>query len=62
MMVVGTSRRAAFVSTAAWYVPMKTPVTLFHRAAPEESLFVEVLERCHGGVPGPATDRLLAAS
>ena len=34
-------------------------MTLFHRAAPGEPLFSEVLERFYGGVPDAATDALL---
>jgi uncharacterized protein (DUF1810 family) len=35
-------------------------MTLFHRAAPDEELFAQVLDRYFGGVADPATDRLLA--
>lgn len=34
-------------------------MTLFLRAAPEEPVFQEVLDRCFDGSPDPATDRLL---
>jgi uncharacterized protein (DUF1810 family) len=34
-------------------------MTLFHRAAPDEPLFKDMLERLYGGVPDPATDALL---
>ncbi len=39
---------------------LRSSMTLFQRAAPEETLFVEVLERFCGGVPDAATDALLA--
>ena len=34
-------------------------MTLFHRAAPDEPLFGEVLARFYGGVPDARTDALL---
>jgi uncharacterized protein (DUF1810 family) len=34
-------------------------MTLFHRAAPDEAVFREVLERYYSGVPDPATDAIL---
>jgi uncharacterized protein (DUF1810 family) len=34
-------------------------MTLFHRAAPEEPSFVQVLDRYYGGVADEATDALL---
>jgi uncharacterized protein (DUF1810 family) len=41
---------------------LRSSMTLFVRAAPDEPLFREVLERYHDGLPDPATDRLLSAS
>jgi uncharacterized protein (DUF1810 family) len=38
---------------------VRSSMTLFHRADPDDALFREVLERFYGGVPDPATDRLL---
>ena len=38
---------------------VRSSMTLFHRAAPDEPLFVEVLERFYGGVADAATDSLL---
>jgi uncharacterized protein (DUF1810 family) len=35
---------------------LRSSMTLFHRAAPDEALFAEVLDRFYGGVPDPATD------
>jgi uncharacterized protein (DUF1810 family) len=34
-------------------------MTLFHRAAPKESVFREVIDRYYGGRPDDATDALL---
>jgi uncharacterized protein (DUF1810 family) len=41
---------------------LRSSMTLFHRAAPGERLFVEVLERFHRGIPDPATDAILATA
>jgi uncharacterized protein (DUF1810 family) len=38
---------------------VRSSMTLFHRAAPEEAVFREVLARFYDGVPDPATDELL---
>lgn len=38
---------------------LRSSMTLFMRAAPEEPLFGRVLERFFGGVPDPATDEIL---
>ena len=41
---------------------VRSSMTLFHRAEPEEPLFSEVLDRFYDGVPDRATDALLAGS
>ena len=38
---------------------VRSCMTLFHRAAPDESVFAEVLDRYYGGAADPATDALL---
>jgi uncharacterized protein (DUF1810 family) len=40
-------------------VKLRSSMTLFARAAPEQPLFAEVLEKYFGGVADPATDALL---
>lgn len=40
-------------------VKLRSSMTLFHRAAPDDPLFRRVLDRFYGGVPDPATDALL---
>ena len=42
-------------------VKLRSSMTLFARAAPEERIFPEVLEHYFAGVPDPATDRLLGS-
>jgi uncharacterized protein (DUF1810 family) len=40
-------------------VKLCSSMTLFHRADPDEPVFVEVLERFYGGIPDAATDEIL---
>ena len=41
-------------------VKLRSSMTLFHRAAPEESVFAQVLDRYYGGAADEATDTRLA--
>ena len=41
---------------------LRSSMTLFHRAAPEDPLFPRVLDAYYGGGVDPATDRLLAGT
>lgn len=41
---------------------VRSSMTLFHRAAPDEPLFVEVLERFYSGVADATTDSMLGQS
>jgi uncharacterized protein (DUF1810 family) len=53
-----SSAEAVFGSIDA--IKLRSSMTLFHRAAPDESLFVQVLERFYrGSAADPATDALL---
>jgi uncharacterized protein (DUF1810 family) len=38
---------------------LRSSMTLFHRAAPDDPVFSEVLDRHFAGEPDPATDALL---
>jgi uncharacterized protein (DUF1810 family) len=40
-------------------VKVRSSMTLFHRADPEDPVFGSVLDAFYGGVPDPATDRVL---
>jgi uncharacterized protein (DUF1810 family) len=40
-------------------IKVRSSMTLFHRAAPEEQLFTDVLDRFYGGEADPETDRRL---
>jgi uncharacterized protein (DUF1810 family) len=41
---------------------LRSSMTLFRRADPDNALYSEVLDRYFGGEPDEATDRLLGAS
>ena len=43
-------------------IKLRSSMTLFHRADPDNPLFIEVLDRYFGGEPDEATDRLLDTS
>jgi len=53
-----TSATAIFGGTDA--LKLRSSMTLFHRAAPDEPVFLRVLEKHHGGAPDRRTDELLA--
>jgi uncharacterized protein (DUF1810 family) len=61
-LVLGTHRSAEEVLGGIDAVKLRSSMTLFHRAAPDERVFVEVLERFYGGQPDPATDAILGAA
>ena len=59
-VVLATRGRTAeeiFGSTDA--MKLRSCMTLFHRAAPDEPVFVQVLDRYYGGVADEATDARL---
>ncbi|MBS1844964.1 MAG: DUF1810 domain-containing protein [Actinobacteria bacterium] len=53
----GTSAEAILGGIDA--IKVRSSMTLFHRAAPEERQFAEALDRFYGGEPDPETDRRL---
>jgi uncharacterized protein (DUF1810 family) len=58
--ILATSERTAediFGPTDA--TKLRSSMTLFHRAAPDEPVFIQVLDRFFGGVADPATDARL---
>ena len=55
----GVTAEAIFGSLDAMKV--RSSMTLFHRAGPDESLFNETLERFYGGVADAATDAMLGS-
>jgi uncharacterized protein (DUF1810 family) len=60
LATLGASADQIFGSLDA--LKVRSSMTLFHRAAPDEPLFVEVLERFYGGVADAATDSMLGQS
>lgn len=54
-------RTAAEVFGSLDAMKVRSCMTLFHRAAPQEPLFERVLDRYFDGVPDATTDALLAA-
>lgn len=52
-----TNARAIFGSIDA--MKLRSSLTLFHRAAPEEPLFADALGKFFGGEPDPLTDERL---
>jgi len=55
-----TGRTAEQVFGPVDAVKVRSCMTLFHRAAPDEAVFLEVLDRFYGGMPDPATDERVA--
>jgi uncharacterized protein (DUF1810 family) len=54
-----TQRTPEDILGATDAMKLRSSMTLFHRAAPDEPLFTQVLDRFYGGVPDAATDARL---
>jgi len=54
-----TGRTAPEIFGSIDAVKLRSSMTLFHRAAPEEPVFTQVLERFYGGITDDATDARL---
>ena len=54
-----TGRTALAIFGSIDAVKVRSSMTLFHRAAPEEPVFTQVLERFYGGITDDATDARL---
>ena len=62
-LILASSRRSAtdiFGSLDA--LKVRSSMTLFHRAAPDDPVFLDVLDRFYSGVPDAATDALIDGS
>ncbi len=58
--VLGTEvNRAEAIFGSIDAIKLRSSMTLFHRADPQEPAFRQVLDRFYGGRPDPATDELL---
>lgn len=60
LVAATTDRTADQIFGAVDAVKVRSCMTLFHRAAPDEAVFRQVLDRFYGGVADPATDQRLA--
>ena len=58
-LVAHAGRSADEILGSVDAVKVRSSMTLFHRADPDDPLFREVLETFYRGVPDPATDHLL---
>jgi uncharacterized protein (DUF1810 family) len=56
-----TGRTAEQIFGGIDAMKLRSSMTLFHRAAPDEGVFAAVLERYFDGEPDPATDGLLGS-
>jgi uncharacterized protein (DUF1810 family) len=54
-------RTAAEIFGSLDAMKLRSCMTLFHRAAPDDPVFARVLDRYFGGVPDDATDAFLAS-
>jgi uncharacterized protein (DUF1810 family) len=61
-IVAATQGRTAEQVFGGLAMKLGSSMTLFHRAAPGEPVFRQILDRFFAGASDPATDRLLAAS
>jgi uncharacterized protein (DUF1810 family) len=55
-----TGRTAEQIFGAVDAMKVRSCMTLFHRAAPDEVVFRQVLDRFYGGAADPATEQMLA--
>lgn len=60
LLAAPAARSAADILGELDAMKVRSSMTLFHRADPDEPLFAEVLARFYGGAPDPATDAILA--
>ena len=62
LLLTTSGRTAVDILGPVDAVKVRSSMTLFHRAAPEEPVFAEVLRRFYDGVADAATDALIAGS
>jgi uncharacterized protein (DUF1810 family) len=61
LLAAPTGRAAADILGELDATKVRSSMTLFHRAAPDDAVFRAVLDRFYAGRPDEATDRLLAS-
>ncbi len=59
ILLATEGRTAEQILGAVDAVKVRSCMTLFHRAAPDEAVFLQVLDRFYDGVTDPATDERL---
>jgi uncharacterized protein (DUF1810 family) len=59
LLAVDAARSAEDVLGPVDALKVRSSMTLFHRADPDDPLFPAVLDRWYGGIPDPRTDELL---
>lgn len=59
VLAQGAAQAAEQIFGSLDALKVRSSMTLFHRAAPDEPLFTQVLDRYYGGQADPATDQLL---
>jgi uncharacterized protein (DUF1810 family) len=62
LLLAVEGRSAAEILGSLDAMKVRSSMTLFHRAAPDEPVFDAVLARYYDGVADPATDAILSAS
>jgi uncharacterized protein (DUF1810 family) len=62
LLLAITGRSATDVLGPLDAMKVRSSMTLFHRAAPDEPVFTSVLARFYDGVPDAATEALIAGS
>ena len=60
LLLASEARTAIEILGETDAMKVRSCVTLFHRAAPDEPVFGQVLDRFYAGIADEATDRLLA--
>ncbi|WP_395729428.1 DUF1810 domain-containing protein [Nakamurella sp.] len=58
-MLATDARRAEAILGSIDAIKLRSSMTLFHRADPDEPVFGQVLDRFYGGRPDPATEERL---
>jgi uncharacterized protein (DUF1810 family) len=61
LLLAATGRTAEDIFGPLDAMKVRSSMTLFHRAAPDERVFAEVLERYYGGIADARTDALIQA-
>ena len=59
LLAVPAVRSAEDIFGSVDAIKLRSSMTLFHRAVPDDSLFPQVLDRYFGGAADPGTDALL---